>query len=82
MLCCFPSTCGRDEVPSVCRAFPEAFVLRCFAFEPSDAQVEVDTSAREHLIMFPPARSGQRCCWTSEMLSLVPFKLHVWAQYD
>ena len=61
VLCGCPSAFGNDEVRSLCRAFPEAFVLRCFAFEPSDAQVEVDTSAREHLIMFPPARSGQRC---------------------
>ena len=61
VLCGCSSAFRNVEVRSLCRAFPEAFVLRCFAFEPSDAQVEVDTSAREHLIMFPPARSGQRC---------------------
>lgn len=36
------------------RAFPDAFTLRCFAFEPSDAQVEEDKRDKVHLMMFPP----------------------------
>ena len=42
----------------LCRMFPEAFTLRCFAFEPSDADIQADNHAKENLILFPPARSG------------------------
>ena len=38
-----------------CRAYPEAFTLRCFAFQPSDEQVEEDKTDKKHLLMFPPA---------------------------
>ena len=41
----------------VCRSFPEAFTQRCFAFEPSDEQVESSTSAQ--MVLFPPVTSGE-----------------------
>lgn len=41
-----------------CRAYPDAFVLRCFAFEPSDAQVGMNSGDMPHLMMFPPTLSG------------------------
>jgi len=37
-----------------CRLYPDAFTLRCFAFEPSDNQVEEDSKSAAYLIMFPP----------------------------
>jgi len=40
------------------RAYPEAFTLRCFAFQPSDAQVEEDKADKKHLLVFPPAQDG------------------------
>ena len=41
-----------------CRAFPEAFTLRCFAFEPSDQQVDSATSRKDNMVMFPPVTTG------------------------
>jgi hypothetical protein len=37
-----------------CRSFPDAVTVRCFAFEPSDAQMQQDTSGMAGLLMFPP----------------------------
>ncbi|DBA95519.1 TPA: hypothetical protein ACH3X3_013374 [Trebouxia sp. C0006] len=42
----------------LCRAFPEAFTLRCFAFEPSDEQVDSSTSTKDNMVMFPPVTTG------------------------
>ncbi|DBA86334.1 TPA: hypothetical protein ACH3X2_005568 [Trebouxia sp. C0005] len=42
----------------LCRAFPEAFTLRCFAFEPSDEQVDSSTSRKDNMVMFPPVTTG------------------------
>jgi len=39
-------------------SYPEAFTLRCFAFQPSDAQVEEDKADKKHLLVFPPAQDG------------------------
>ena len=36
------------------RAFPDAFTVRCFAFEPGDEQVAEDRKASPNFIMFPP----------------------------
>ncbi|KAK9837091.1 hypothetical protein WJX81_002340 [Elliptochloris bilobata] len=44
-----------EEFEQLCRAYPEAFTLRCFAFQPSDKQVEEDKTDKKHLLMFPPA---------------------------
>jgi hypothetical protein len=38
----------------VCRSFPDAVTVRCFAFEPNDAQMQQDTSGMPGLLMFPP----------------------------
>ncbi|KAK9802768.1 hypothetical protein WJX73_000202 [Symbiochloris irregularis] len=43
---------------AACRQFPDAFVLRCFAFEPSDEQVGMSTADMPNLMMFPPTLSG------------------------
>ena len=45
------------DMSSLCRAFPEAFTLRCFAFEPTDQQVESCTSV--HMVPFPRVTSGE-----------------------
>lgn len=39
------------------RLYPDAFTLRCFAFEPSDNQVEEDSKSAAYLIMFPPGNN-------------------------
>ncbi len=39
-----------------CRAFPDAFTLRCFAFAPSDEQIAEDRKKQPNFIMFPPGR--------------------------
>ena len=41
----------------LCRSFPEAFTQRCFAFEPSDQQVESSTSVK--MVLFPAVTSGR-----------------------
>ncbi|GAB4823676.1 hypothetical protein N2152v2_010722 [Parachlorella kessleri] len=37
-----------------CKAFPDAFTLRCFAFAPSDEQIAEDRKKQPNFIMFPP----------------------------
>jgi len=44
-----------STAPRCHRTYPEAFTLRCFAFQPSDKQVEEDKTDKKHLLMFPPA---------------------------
>lgn len=44
---------------TVCRAFPDAFVQRCFVFEPSDQQVTSPHARKDQLVMFPPVTSGE-----------------------
>ncbi len=39
-----------------CRAFPDAFTVRCFAFEPSDEQIAEDRKRAGNFIMFPPGK--------------------------
>lgn len=39
-----------------CRAFPDAFTVRCFAFDPTDEQITQDTKAQSNFIMFPPGK--------------------------
>lgn len=41
------------------RSFPDAVTVRCFAFEPSDAQMQQDLRAMPGLLMFPPGKSAQ-----------------------
>ena len=41
------------------RAFPDAFTLRCFAFEPSDEQIQEDRRGVPNFIMFPPGDHEQ-----------------------
>lgn len=46
------------------RAFPDAFTLRCFAFEPSDEQIQEDRKGQRNFIMFPPGEMGTgRAFW-------------------
>ena len=53
---CSPTHCAwLSKRSRCCRAYPEAFTLRCFAFQPSDEQVEEDKTDKKHLLMFPPA---------------------------
>lgn len=40
------------------RAFPDAFTVRCFAFEPSDEQTQEDRKGQRNFIMFPPGGRG------------------------
>eukprot|EP01025_Chloroclados_australasicus_P033741 TRINITY_DN3449_c1_g1_i6.p1 TRINITY_DN3449_c1_g1~~TRINITY_DN3449_c1_g1_i6.p1 ORF type:complete len:1325 (-),score=173.53 TRINITY_DN3449_c1_g1_i6:756-4730(-) len=43
------------EFERVCKNFPDAHVLRCFAFEPKDQDIDKDIKEKfQHLIMFPP----------------------------
>eukprot|EP00271_Cylindrocystis_brebissonii_P001330 TRINITY_DN11609_c0_g1_i1.p1 TRINITY_DN11609_c0_g1~~TRINITY_DN11609_c0_g1_i1.p1 ORF type:complete len:1279 (+),score=268.61 TRINITY_DN11609_c0_g1_i1:228-4064(+) len=42
-----------DDFLQACRAYPSAQAKRCFAFDPSDAQVEQHDKDRRHLILFP-----------------------------
>lgn len=42
------------EFEQQCRAFPDASTIRCFAFDPSDAQITEDHRSRPDLILFPP----------------------------
>eukprot|EP01018_Ginkgo_biloba_P039779 Gb_03735 [translate_table: standard] len=44
-----------DQFTAICKAYPAALISRCFAFYPSDSQLEEDDKKRQHLIMFPPA---------------------------
>ncbi|KAJ7517734.1 hypothetical protein O6H91_21G038400 [Diphasiastrum complanatum] len=44
-----------DQFVAICNAYPSAQTKRCFAFHPSDAQVEQDDKKRQHLVLFPPA---------------------------
>lgn len=41
-----------------CRAFPDAFTVRCFAFEPSDEQIAEDRKRAGNFIMFPPGATA------------------------
>lgn len=43
-----------DQFTTICKAYPAALITRCFAFHPSDLQLEGDDKKRQHLIMFPP----------------------------
>lgn len=43
-----------DQFMTICKAYPLALITRCFAFHPSDLQLEGDDKRRQHLIMFPP----------------------------
>lgn len=43
-----------QEFQKVCRQYPEVFTYRCFAFEPSAAQMEQDHSALHNVVVFPP----------------------------
>ena len=52
-----PAVSQEVEAPAgfmIARAFPDAFTLRCFAFAPTEAQVEEDRKEKSNLIMFPP----------------------------
>ncbi|KAK9846875.1 hypothetical protein WJX84_009549 [Apatococcus fuscideae] len=42
----------------VCRAYPDAFAIRCFAFEPSDMLVTANKPDMPNLVLFPPVRAG------------------------
>ena len=42
-----------EDFMAACRAYPSAQARRCFAFDPSDAQVEQDDKQKKHLILFP-----------------------------
>lgn len=42
-----------------CKAFPDAFTVRCFAFEPSDEQIQEDRKGQRNFIMFPPGDGEQ-----------------------
>ena len=41
------------------RPFADAFVLRCFAFQPSDAQLAAGHTDKPNLMLFPPTESGK-----------------------
>ena len=41
-----------------CRSYPDAFVMRCFAFQPSDALVQAGHAEMPNLMLFPPTESG------------------------
>ncbi|GFR47239.1 hypothetical protein Agub_g8923, partial [Astrephomene gubernaculifera] len=45
-----------EEFKRLCRSFPEAFVARCFVFEPSEEHIrqERDCQQLPDLVMFPP----------------------------
>ena len=49
-----PSTPHAHAAPPPHRAFPDAFTVRCFAFEPSDEQIQEDRKGQRNFIMFPP----------------------------
>ena len=42
-----------EDFMAACKAYPSAQARRCFAFDPSDAQVEQDDKQKKHLILFP-----------------------------
>ncbi|XP_057834819.1 trafficking protein particle complex II-specific subunit 120 homolog isoform X2 [Cryptomeria japonica] len=44
-----------EQFAAICKAYPAALITRCFAFYPSDSQLEEDDKKRQNLIMFPPA---------------------------
>ena len=46
----------------MCRPFSDAFVMRCFAFQPSDAQRAAERQDKPNLTLFPPTESGEHAC--------------------
>jgi hypothetical protein len=58
----------------LCRAFPDAFTVRCFAFEPSDEQIQEDRKGQRNFIMFPPGECLGGCLSCGWAVGLVEVK--------
>ncbi|WOK96277.1 trafficking protein particle complex II-specific subunit [Canna indica] len=44
-----------DQFTTACKAYQHALATRCFAFCPSDSQLEDGDNKRENIILFPPS---------------------------
>lgn len=55
-------TSWTDWILLLRRPFSDAFVMRCFAFQPSDAQRAAGHADKPNLTLFPPTESGASRC--------------------